>query len=712
MNENEPQPIECRAAVEISPTTTNEILFLPIGLHAITPISGGIGRPIKVKVDAQSASVMQQQHSKLMAAGKRPYFDFNHEDGPASFWPEQFIWRSGEGVIARGEWSRRGKTAVEGKDFRAFSPVFHVDNKRAEAALVICKDTAEPNMGGLVNNPAFKDLPLWAKNAGSTGSYAGATGDNGETADNMNTEEIAALRAKQQELEGKVAVLESEAANNAEDQTIKAKLGQGQAELKVMQLELANAEIQARTAQLQSQVSDTNKKNAESEVKAAIQRGAVLPKDLNMQKELILRATADPGFLSVIKGMQGSGSSLATRITGSNRVTITADDPSVVFGAMAKVLSLSRRASDLRDKAQHAKEFATIYARELSPITAGANSVRSLSFPISGFEEAIKAGDVTDSDLGTLSGTLVTQRTLELLKFSFPALTMFTTDFSDQPAQYGQTVMTRTIDVPNVQTYNTTTGWTDSTATTNDVPIVIDNHKGVPITFNANILASTVRRLFDEFAPASAYALGLDLMNDLYGNITDANFTNNTVVPTNSFTRGSVITAGIDLDLLGVPSGLGMRTMLLYPTVFGKLEQDSALIQLAAFQKAGLITNPAGQDNVSLVIPVESFNVVKAPNLPTNDGNVTGFAGSKSALCIATRVPNDYTAALPGASFGNVQMVTDPDVGITVMLVQYVNHQLGTATSRIALMYGTAAGQGDAGLLIKAATGSGSSRTS
>jgi hypothetical protein len=57
-------------------------------------------------------------------------------------------------------------------------------------------------------------------------------------------------------------------------------------------------------------------------------------------------------------------------------------------------------------------------------------------------------------------------------------------------------------------------------------------------------------------------------------------------------------------------------------------------------------------------------------------------------------------------------MVTDPDIGTTVMLVQYVNHQLGTATSRIALMFGTAAGQGDAGELLKAHSGSGSSRTS
>jgi len=87
-----------------------------------------------------------------------------------------------------------------------------------------------------------------------------------------------------------------------------------------------------------------------------------------------------------------------------------------------------------------------------------------------------------------------------------------------------------------------------------------------------------------------------------------------------------------------------------------------------------------------------------------------GFAGSKSALVIVTRTPNDYTTVLPGASFGNVQMVTDPDIGMTVMQVQYVNHTLGTATSRIALMYGTGAGQTAAGQLVKAAAGTGSAR--
>lgn len=699
MNDEELQSIECRAAVEISPTATNEILFLPMGLHAITPVSGGIGRPIKVKVTQDAATAISQQHAALMAKGKRPYFDFNHEDGPASFWPESFIWRNGEGVIARGEWSRRGKSAVEGKDFRAFSPVFHVDNKRAEAATVVCKENAEPNMGGLVNNPAFKDLPLWAKNAESLGD-AGATGDNAaKEKQKMENEELAALRAKQQELQKEVDELK--AANRSEEATPK------QIELRNIELELETAELKAKSESLQKQVNETNQRNARTAVTEAVKRGAILPKDNKTQTELIARATADPSFISVIAAMQGVNTSLSTRITGGMKVQIGDEDPGMVYGALARIVNDNRRSRSFKDKTLCSREFAAIYAKEFR----GTNKDRLYAFPIEAMEQAIMAADVTDVDLGTLSGTLVTQRTLELLKPTFPSLAMFTTDFTAEQASFNQTIMTRTVDIPEVKSYNTTTGWAASDASTNDVPITIDQHKGVQITFNEQIMASTARRLFDEQGPAQAYALAKDMVDDLYSNITDANFAENTVVATASFTRSSVIDVGVALDLQGVPSGLGMRTMLLWPTVFGNLEKDTALIQLAAFQKPEIIQNPTGS-GVSLVIPVESFQVVKAPNLPTNDANLTGFAGSKSALLIATRLPNDYTRFAPGVSFGNIQTVTDPDLGISVMLAQYVDHNLATGNQRISLMYGTAAGQSLAGHLIKAATGSGSSRTS
>jgi phage I-like protein len=705
-------PIECRAAVQFSRVERNELVFLPVGIHAITPVSGGIGKPIKVLVNVDTAAAIEQQRFAIEArTDKRVYFDFNHEDGRASFWPRSFQWRQSEGVIAKGDWTESGRKAVEGKDFRAFSPVFHVDDKRRDPARVVCCDGASPNMGGLVNDPAFSSLPLWAKNAGSDAGSSKQT--KGE--DEMSTEEIAALRAKHQELEKKVETLQAIVAANTDDEPAKFKLSAAEAEARAAQLEVETAELKAKSAVLAETIHKRNRADADIKVKAAVMRGAIAAKDIVMQEKWRIQLTADPTtFGPMIDAMPGSADKLRGRISAAaaatGTVSITGEDPFSVFGKMARVLSDSQRASR-EDKIRLGEEFAAIYAGSFKSVEKNRDlRSRLIGTRLSVADDAIKAADVTDANLGTIAGTLVTQRTLELLKFIFPPLTRFNTDFSDLPATFNQTIMTRIITIPTVQTYSTATGWTDAVAGTTDVPIVINNHKGVPITFNEQLLASTMRRLFDEFAEASAYALGKNIVDTIYANLTDANFTNNTVQASVGFARSNVVDVGVALTLRGVPLGLTNRTMLLWPVAFGSLEKDPSMIQFGTnVPRPDIITEGLNSQS-TWGISVESFDIYSAPNMPSNNANLVGFAGSKSALCLATRVPNDYTSILPGASFGNVQMVTDPDVGITVMQVQYVNHVLGTATSRIALMFGAAAGQTNAGQLIKAAAGTGSAR--
>lgn len=519
-------------------------------------------------------------------------------------------------------------------------------------------------------------------------------------------EEIAELRAKNLELAEKVKALEAKGESGDKYDSLKA-------EADKVEAELALANEQARNQKLNNEIKARHTADAKDAVHAAIKRGAILPKDTKLQQTLIANAVADPERgLAVIKAMKGDNDTLEGRIIGS-RVFVTAEEPSRVLSKMSSIVArqakVGRGSKALRTEefAKISREFAAIYAAEISPISAPENSRRILAMPVTELLQAeLQASDVTDTDYGTLAGTLVAQRTLEFLKFAFPMLTSFSTDFSAEGATYGQTVMTRTVDVPEVVTYNTSTGWPDSTNATNDVPVAIDSHKGVQISINEQILASTIRNLFQEQAEPSAYALGKAVVDDMYTHITDANFPNNRVSTAANFNRAAVISVATDLDLLGVPN-YGNRTLLLYPTFFGNLQQDSAIVSLAAFQKAGLITEPQGGPGYG--IDVSGFRVYSAPNLPTNNGNVNGFAGSKSALLLVTRVPNDYTKVLPGASNGNVQTVTDPDIGISCMLVQYVNHQLGTATSRIALMWGTAPGQSNAGELIKSNTSSGSS---
>ena len=132
-----------------------------------------------------------------------------------------------------------------------------------------------------------------------------------------------------------------------------------------------------------------------------------------------------------------------------------------------------------------------------------------------------------------------------------------------------------------VVTYSTATGWTDTTATTTDIPVVLNNHRGVQITFGEQLLASTMRMLFSEQAEAQAYALAKNLVDAIYANLTDANFTNNTISASTAFNRAAVVDVGVALSLRGVPLGLGNRTMLLWPAAFGNLEKDPSMVQFA-----------------------------------------------------------------------------------------------------------------------------------
>lgn len=690
--------ILCRAKVQLSPTANGEMVFMPAGNHEIMPFSGGVGKPIKIVVDSIAAGEIEKQRAALEAKGKPAYFDFDHEDRGASFWPKQFIWRDGEGIVAKGDWTTRGKTSVEGKEYRYFSPVFYVDNKHADPAKIQCRMGARANMGALINDPAFHEIsPLWARDAGDNGDA-----DNNQNGETMKTEEqIAELRAKNQELEEKMKALEAKGETGEKYDSLKAESAKVEAEM-------ALANEQARNQKLADEIKARHTADAKEAVHAAIKRGAILPKDVKLQQTLVANAVADPERgLAVIKAMRGDNEDLVGRVLG-NRILITGEEPERILCKMSEIMARQRavRGSKVHqneERAKLAREFSQIYAAEFK----GDNANRMMNFPAMEIDTAISASDVTDADYGTLAGTLVAQRVLELLKFVFPMLTSFTTDFSGEGATFGQTIMTRTVDVPEVVTYNTSTGWPDSENGTDDIPVVINNHKGVQISINEQTLASTVRNLFEEQAPASAYALAKAIIDSVYANITDANFPNNSVITAANMTRAALINIATQLDLQGVPNYPGSRFAILYSTYFGQLQQDSAITSLAAFQRPDLITN--GPDGAALPINVAGFRVYGAPNLPTNDGNVNGFAGSKSALVLATRVPNDYTTVLPGASNGNVQTITDADIGISVMLVQYVNHQLGTATRRLALMWGSAPGQSNAGRLIKSNTSSGSS---
>jgi phage I-like protein len=643
------EPIKARGMFESPAAATDTIMYMPGGVHRIHASKGDEEVTMDVLVDQSAAEVLQASLVAAHNTRQRPYFDFDHEDGPAAAWPKAFVWQDAPepGIYAKVEWSDVGQASILGKRYRAFSPQFFAsDDEPARIA------GAGLNMGGLVNNPAFKALtPLWAKNTGDTMPETQTPVVTAQSVDTTQQDNAAQIAAK-----------------DAEISTLR-------------------NEIKAR-----------RKADADKAVKTAVARGAIPAADETVKAKWANLIESDPSNEVLLALLPGNP---ALQDTGARASKIECKEgPGRILGAFAAIACKQHKIQGFDPVAQMqrgeaARELASFFAREIS----GKDAV--LDCPIS-------AADYTDpaGNLGTLTGTLVAQRTLQLFKYDLPILSRITTDFSDQPANFGQTVNTRIVSVPSVTEYNTTTGFTTPTGTptTTDVNISLDKHIGVPLRFTANTLASTVRNLFGELAPAASYAIAEYFANKLYALFTLANYTSYAVqsatVPTaypsyklalSDVSRGRLTEIAAAMNQAKVPRL--NRTVLFNSQYFAKLTNDPSLTTFFAAMAAPRMISDSELPKLATFIPIE------APNLPTT-GNLVGMALQQAGAALISRLPNDYTQMLPGANYGSVTTQMDPDTGLAMMLVQYVEHKVAYAEWRLQVMLGAGVGDPRGGLCI------------
>lgn len=136
----------------------SEIVFLPEGVHQIFASTNGRPKRSKVKVPPargqEIAARLQKDLSRRQAQNVRPWIDFEHKGGAAAALPKAFRYEPGRGVILELEWTDAGRRAIEGKDFSYFSPVFFLSDDGTPDGL-----PEKGAIGGLVNEPAFREIP-------------------------------------------------------------------------------------------------------------------------------------------------------------------------------------------------------------------------------------------------------------------------------------------------------------------------------------------------------------------------------------------------------------------------------------------------------------------------------------------------------------------------------------------------------------------------
>lgn len=368
--------------------------------------------------------------------------------------------------------------------------------------------------------------------------------------------------------------------------------------------------------------------------------------------------------------------------------------------------------------------------------------------------DGIIRADYTDpnTQVGILNTGLVLMRNLGFLKNKLNFLKYISTDLRNETVMFGQAVNTRYIVIPGVLTFVPGVGFTSDAGTiatagagtnqsgiptqatgtvtksvpsTPDVVVTMNQFKGVEIEFPITTLAGTVRNLFAEQRGAQTYALAEHITQKFLATMFAANWTG----PVPSMSLGNFALPGMiriknrmtlskvpdigryalmhsfyhdalltDTNLLSAKAILSLLNKDAssfesgeVPELFGVKPLES---QLASYKTLGGVT--------SAVAPVISPDGT-AVDFITPGVNQVGFAGNMSSMLFVARVPQDFNAtatSLGIPSTNAVEIVTDPDSNLSVMVFKYVDNGKMSISVRMCLMYGFAQGDPRQGIVL------------
>jgi len=253
-----------------------EICYVPEGKRKIYPLS----HPDGVWVDLPSekgeaiAAAFNQQLGDLGKETVKPWLDFEHTGKyPSAGIPTAFRYEKGKGLMCAVDWSVSGRKAIRGKDVGYFSPRVDIDENG-----VPCGLPERGPLGGLVTEPAFRDMPAIAAssaqhpNLDTNMSLLAACG--------LLTPTEAALDNAQITASSRVTALKGAAERLA---TVEASLSKAEKDRDEWKDKFEKAETAAKA---------NREKVAKEKVSAAVAAGKILANDTVTQQYFTERVTA------------------------------------------------------------------------------------------------------------------------------------------------------------------------------------------------------------------------------------------------------------------------------------------------------------------------------------------------------------------------------------------------------------------------------------
>jgi phage I-like protein len=178
-------------AVPLNGETPAKIMYMPAGKSTIRANVNGKPKEISVNVTSKTADILQASLTELMAEPVEPFVDFDHKSEASAALPTCFKWTD-QGVWMGVEWTSAGKSAIEGKAYRYFSPTFLLSEAGEPSAL---PDSGP--VGALTNNPAFRKMKrITAAKAAKTADDEPANTKEKHMAEEATEQVTAALRSE------------------------------------------------------------------------------------------------------------------------------------------------------------------------------------------------------------------------------------------------------------------------------------------------------------------------------------------------------------------------------------------------------------------------------------------------------------------------------------------------------------------------------------
>tara|TARA_R100001129_G_C5281921_1_gene237146 strand:+ start:70 stop:951 length:882 start_codon:yes stop_codon:yes gene_type:complete len=281
----------------------------------------------------------------------------------------------------------------------------------------------------------------------------------------------------------------------------------------------------------------------------------------------------------------------------------------------------------------------------------------------------------------TLNGinlAAIAQSVLDNLSAQHTPVSAFTTDFSSEIADQGESITTRIATA--VSAGDASSGYSATDVTSSAKTVTLNQHKHFTMAFtDLEIAKGGMNMLERTFVRPATHAVINSMVDALMALVVSSEFGNVATVAVADFGADDVATLAGDLTTLNVPKD--DRALIIKPSYYASLAKDNAVQASYATTLDDSLRNHS-------VPRVHGFNVYEYSDIPSNSENLEGFACGPEALLIAARQP-----AIPQNWSGAVESVTDPDSGLTIQLRSWYEgkdgKQMITATTIFGVLVGS-----------------------